>query len=131
VLQQLEFFGSAVSRQEEGCAMAPAGSYKNVFDDKSEFDKLQGLIQEAVSRFSEYRQGNLTYGEVMYVMECLLDGFRTRSEQDTKTRFTMKGLHEAPTFRSLMSITGRMVETLAKKGIINSTEEAYILHGAE
>jgi hypothetical protein len=111
--------------------MVPAGSYKNVFDDKSEFDKLQGLIQEAISGFSEYRQGNLTYGEVMYVMECLLDGFRTRSEQDAKTRFAMRGLHDAPTFGSLMSITGRMVETLAKKRVISSAEEAYILHGEE
>ena len=67
----------------------------------------------------------------MYVMECLLDDFAPVRNRTQRTRFTLKGLHEAPTFGSLMSITGRMVETLAKKGIINSTEEAYILHGAE
>jgi hypothetical protein len=111
--------------------MVSPSSYKNVFDDKAEFDKLEGLIHEAITGFSEYRQGNLTYGEVMYVMECILDGFRNRSEQDTKTRFAIKGLHEAPSFGLLMSITGRMVETLAKKGIISSGDEAYILHGVE
>jgi hypothetical protein len=111
--------------------MASAGLYKNVFDDKAEFDKLQELIHEAIAKFSEYRQGNLTYGEVMYVMECILDGFRNSSEQDTKTRFAIKGLHEAPSFGLLMSITGRTVETLAKKGIISSSDEAYILYGAE
>jgi hypothetical protein len=111
--------------------MASAGSYKNVFDDKAEFDKLQTLLHEAIAGFSEYRQGNLTYGEVMYVMECTLDELRTRSEQDAKTRFSIKGLREAPSFGLLMSITGRMVETMAKKGIISSGEEAYILHGSE
>ena len=67
----------------------------------------------------------------MYVMECILDGFRNRSEEDAKTRFAIKGLQEAPSFGLLMSITGRMVETRAKKGIISAGDEAYILHGAE
>ncbi len=111
--------------------MASASSYKNVFDDKTEFDKLQELIHDAIARFSEYRKGNLTYGEVMYVMECILDGFHNRSEKDTKTRFAIKGLHEAPSFGLLMSIMGRTVETLTKKGIISSGDEAYILHGRE
>ena len=111
--------------------MASAVSYKNVFDDKAEFAKLQDLIQDAIAKFSEYRQGNLTYGEVMYVMECILDGFRNSAEQDTKTQFAIKGRHEAPSFGLLMSITGRTVETLAKKGIISSRDEAYILHGTE
>ena len=111
--------------------MASIGSYKNVFDDKNEFTKLQDLIFGAVQQFSEYRKGNLTYGEVMYVMECVLDTFRGQSEKDAKAHAKIKGLNEAPSFTTLMSITARLVETLVKKGAIASKEEAFILHGDE
>jgi hypothetical protein len=116
---------------EEGCTMVIAGSYKNVFDDKNEFNKLQELILGAVQRFAEDRKGNLTYGEIMYVMECVLDTFRGRSEKDAKARSAIRGLNEAPSFTTLLSITARLVETLVKKGMIGSSEEAYILHGDE
>ena len=111
--------------------MAPVGSYRNVFDDGNEFNKLQDLLLDAIRQFSEYRRGSLTYGEIMYVMECVLDSFRNQSEQDTKARLALKGLHEAPSFTTLLSIMGRTVETMVKKGIIGSREEAYILHGEE
>jgi hypothetical protein len=111
--------------------MGAFGSYKNVFDDKNEFNTLQDLILGSVKQFSEYRKGNLTYGEVMYVMECVLDTLRGRSEKDVKTRSTIKGLSEAPTFSTLLAITARCVETMVKKRIISSAEEAYILHGDE
>ena len=65
--------------------MASIGSYKNVFDDKNEFNKLQDFILEGIQHFSEYRKGNLTYGEIMYVMECVLDTFRGTSEKDAKS----------------------------------------------
>jgi hypothetical protein len=111
--------------------MASIGSYKNVFDDKNEFNKLQELILGGVQQFSEYRKGNLTYGEIMYVMECVLDTFRGQSEKDASARSAIKGLNEAPTFTTLLSITSRLVETLVKKGTIKSNEEAFILHGDE
>jgi hypothetical protein len=115
----------------EGDAMAALGSYKNVFDDKNEFNKLQEMILGGIQQFSEYRKGNLTYGEVMYVMECVLDTFRGHSEKDAKARSAIKGLNEAPSFTTLLSITARLVETLVKRGTIGSGEEAYILHGDE
>jgi hypothetical protein len=111
--------------------MGLIGSYKNVFDDKNEYNKLQDLILGSVQQFSEYRKGNLTNGEVMYVMECVLDTLRGQSEKDVKTRAGIKGLKEAPSFKSLFSITARLVETMVKKGTISSAEEAYILHGDE
>jgi hypothetical protein len=114
-----------------GYVVASIGSFKNVFDDKNEFNKLQELILGGIQQFSEYRKGNLTYGEIMYVMECVLDTFRGQSEKDAKSRSTIKGLHDAPTFTTLLSITSRLVETLVKKGAIKSNEEAFILHGDE
>lgn len=109
--------------------MAEIGSYRNVFDDPQEFSTLQDLILGGIQKFSEYRKGNLTYGEIMFVMECILDNMRSGSEKAAQAQVTIKGLQEAPTFSTLLSITSRLVETLLKKGHINSKEEAYILHG--
>ena len=89
--------------------MAPV-SYRNVFDDKDEFDRLQDLLLGAIHRFSEYRRGNVTFGEIMYVMECVRDSFRAKSEADNKVRIALKGLREAPSVTTLMPITGRTFE---------------------
>lgn len=109
--------------------MAEIGSYRNVFDDPKEFNKLNDLILGAIQQFSEYRQGNLTYGEIMFVIECILDTMRGSSEKDAQTYTIFKGLNEAPTFTSLISITSRMIEIMLKKGYLTTDEEAYILHG--
>lgn len=109
--------------------MGELGSYRNVFDDQTEFNKLNDLILGAIQEFSDYRQGNLTYGEIMFVMECILDNMRGTSEKDAQSHATIKGLAEAPSFTTLLSITSRLVETMVKKGIIGSDDEAYVLHG--
>jgi hypothetical protein len=109
--------------------MSEIGSYKNVFDDQNEFNKLNDLILGAIQEFSSYRKGNLTYGEIMFVLECVLDSLRSSSEKDAMATAKIKGLDEAPSFTTLMSITSRMVERLVKKGVITSNDEAFILHG--
>ena len=107
-----------------------AGNYKNVFDDQNEFDKLNDFILEGIQKFTDYRGGNVTFGEIMFVMESILDSMRSSSESDAKT-YRIKGLKDTPTFTKLYSITGRAVEIMVKKGIINSSEESFILHGEE
>jgi hypothetical protein len=109
--------------------MPEIGSYKNVFDDQNEFNKLNDLILGAIQEFSNYRKGNLTYGEIMFVLECVLDSLRGASEKDAQAGTKIKGLNEAPTFTTLLSITSRLVETLVKKGVLNSSDESFILHG--
>ena len=111
--------------------MGELGSYKNVFDDQSEFNKLNDLILSAIQEFSVYRKGNLTYGEIMFVMECILDNMRGTSEKDAQSTINIKGLKEAPSFTTLFSITSRLVETMVKKGIIGTDDEAFILHGEQ
>ena len=111
--------------------MAEFGKYRNVFDDQEEFNKLNDLILGAIQDFSTYRQGNLTYGEIMFVMECILDSMRGSSEKDVKSTHPIKGLGQAPTFKTLLSITSRLVERLVKKQVIGSEDEAFILHGEE
>lgn len=109
--------------------MSEMGSYRNVFDDQNEFNKLNDLILGAIQEFSDYRKGNLTYGEIMFVMECILDSMRSSSEKDAKTVQNIKGLEDAPTFSLLLSIVSRLVESMVKKGVIDSSDEKYILHG--
>ncbi len=109
--------------------MSEMGSYRNVFDDQNEFNKLNDLILGAIQEFSDYRKGNLTYGEIMFVMECILDSMRGSSEKDAKTAQNIKGLGETPSFSVLLSVVSRLVESMVKKGIIDSNDEKYVLHG--
>ena len=103
-------------------------SYKNVFDDKEEFNKLNNYILEAIQKFSDYRQGNLTYGEIMFVLECVLDSLRSSSEKDASETSKFKSGGETPSFSMLLSVVSRSVEILVKKKIINSADENYILY---
>jgi hypothetical protein len=109
--------------------MPEIGSYKNVFDDQNEFNKLNDLLLSAIQDFSNYRKGNLTYGEIMFVLECVLDSLRGASEKDAAASSKIKGLNEAPSFSTLLSITSRMVEVLVKKGLVSTGDEGFILHG--
>jgi hypothetical protein len=102
---------------------------RNVFDDKAEFEKLNDLVLSAIKEFSDYRQGNLTYGEIMYVMECILDSLRNTSEKEAqKTNFS-KSFGQAPSFSLLLAVNSRLIETLLKKGIISTEDELYALYG--
>ncbi len=109
--------------------MGTMQSYHNVFDDQNEFNKLNDLILGAIQEFSDYRKGNLTYGEIMFVMECILDSMRSSSEKDVKKAQNIKGIVEAPSFSLLLSIMSRLVETMVKQNIINAKDEDFILHG--
>jgi hypothetical protein len=109
--------------------MSEFGSYRNVFDDQNEFNKLNDLIMGAIQEFSDYRQGNLTYGEIMFVLECILDSLRGSSEKDAQATPKLSGMGEAPSFSTLLSVTSRLVETMVKKGVITSDDEAFVLHG--
>jgi hypothetical protein len=111
--------------------MPEFGKYRNVFDDQDEFNKLNDLVLGAIQEFSNYRKGNLTYGEIMFVMECILDSLRGSSERDVKATHPIKGLGEAPSFSALLGVASRLVERLVKKGVIGSEDESFILHGEE
>lgn len=102
---------------------------RNVFDNKEEFAKLRDLVLDAIKKFAEYRGGNLTYGEIMYVLECVLDNMRGTSEKQTSKN--IKGLGRDITFTALFEIMSRMVERQVKKGIITTQDEAFIIHGEE
>lgn len=103
---------------------------RNVFDDKDEFDKLKGYVLDSIQKFSDYRKGNLTYGEIMFVLECVLDSMRNTSEKEAQN-VSIDGLGERIKFTTLVELTSRIVEKLVKKGVLNSSDESYVLHGDE
>ena len=111
--------------------MPEFGKYRNVFDDQDEFNKLNDLVLGAIQEFSNYRQGNITYGEIMFVMECILDSLRGSSEKDAKAKQPVKSMGGKPSFGTLISVVSRLVERLVKKNVIAAEDEAYILHGEE
>jgi len=103
----------------------------NVFDSKEEFDKLNGMFLKAIEDFKEYRGGNVTYGEIMYVMECVLDSLRNISEKDSRAKRFTDVFGDTPSFTVLLAAECRLIETLVKKKIISSQDEAYVLYGEE
>ncbi len=111
--------------------MAERKTYRNVFDDRDEFNRLNDLILGSIQEFTDIRQGNVTYGEIMYVMECILDSLRNSSEKDAhKTQFT-KSLGETPSFSHLLAVNSRLVETLLKNKSLSTSDELYVLYGEE
>ena len=104
-------------------------TYHNVFDDPQEFQKLNGLLLGAIDDFTKYRDGNVTYGEIMYVMECILDSLRNTSEKDALKSEFSKSLGETPSFSHLLAVNSRLVETLLKNRVISTDDELYVLHG--
>ncbi|MCL2845203.1 MAG: hypothetical protein FWE23_07120 [Chitinivibrionia bacterium] len=103
----------------------------NVFDNKEEFEKLNGMFLKAIEDFKDYRSGNVTYGEIMYVMECVLDSLRNVSEKDARAKRFTDVFGETPSFTVMLAAECRLIETLVKKKILSSQDEAYVLYGEE
>jgi hypothetical protein len=111
--------------------MSEKQQLNNVFDSKEEFDKLNGLFLKAIEDFKVYREGNVTYGEIMYVMECVLDSLRNVSEKDARTKKFTDIFGDSPSFTVLLAAECRLIETLVKKKMLSSQDEAYVLYGEE
>ena len=111
--------------------MAEKQRMNNVFDSKEEFDKLNGMFLRAIEDFKEYRGGNVTYGEIMYVMECVLDSLRHVSERDARAKRFTDVFGDTPSFTVMLAAECRLIETLVKKKILSSQDEAYVLYGEE
>jgi len=100
---------------------------ENVFDDKKEYDKFYSLITKAIQDFAGYREGRLTYGEVMFVLESILDDMRRSSENRAKIH-KIENMKDAPTFTNMMQVTAKLLDILNSKDIVTSDELNYILN---
>ena len=47
--------------------------------------------------------GQFDYGEIMFVMECILDNLRSGSERDSQANVKIKGLMRLLTFTTLFN----------------------------
>ena len=81
-----------------------------------------------IDEFSESRGGNVTYGEIMFVLESIIDELGARCESSD--------LQDGPTpvdkMTRVSQIRGVMAKTLhllTEKGIISKEEEAQLVSG--
>lgn len=95
----------------------------NIFDNEEEFDKLYSMIIDTIEEYTESRKGNITIGEIMFVLESVLSELREKMEQDTKS-IDADWMSGNITFARLITILGKVMKLLEQKGII--TEEEYV-----
>jgi len=96
---------------------------KNIFDNEEEFDKLYSTIVETIEDYTESRKGNVTIGEIMFVLESILSELREKMEQETIST-DIEWIHGNITFTRTITIMGKILKILEQKGIIS--EEEYV-----
>lgn len=101
---------------------------RNVFDSEEEFNRLRDTIMAAIDDFSDSRGGNVTYGEIMFVLESIVESFRQRCEgpDDDQTPESLSGITRLSQLRAVL---GKTLELLVEKGIVSREEETHILSG--
>ena len=95
----------------------------NIFDNEEEFDKLYSMIVETIEDYTETRKGNLTIGEIMFVLESILSELREKMEQET-SNVDIEWIHGNISFIRTIKILGKILKILEQKGIIS--EEEYV-----
>lgn len=99
---------------------------RNVFDSEEEFNRLRDTVMSAIDDFSESRGGNVTYGEIMFVLESIIESFRQRCEgpDDDSGPQSLEGMTRVSQLRGVL---GRTLLLLIEKGIISREEEIHLL----
>jgi hypothetical protein len=95
----------------------------NIFDNEEEFDKLYSMVVETIEEYTESRKGNVTMGEIMFVLESILSELREKMEQETSS-VDIEWIHGNITFTRTLTIMGKILKILEQKGIIS--EEEYV-----
>jgi len=102
---------------------------RNVFDNDEEFMRLRSAVMSAISEFSESRDGNVTYGEIMFVLESLVDELRTRCEDHAPSDEDVL-LEKMTRVSQVRGVLGKALSLLVEKGIL-SEDELRLLAGAK
>ena len=99
---------------------------RNVFDSEEEFNRLRDTVMSAIDDFSESRGGNVTYGEIMFVLESIVESFRQRCEgPDDGAEPT--SIQDMTRVSQIRAVLGRTLQLLLEKGIISREEETHLL----
>ena len=99
---------------------------RNVFDSEEEFNRLRDIVMSAIDDFSESRGGNVTYGEIMFVLESMIEGFRRRCE-GPEDDAEPKSLDDMTRVSQIRGVLSRTLQLLLEKGIISTEEERHLL----
>ncbi|MBN2209603.1 MAG: hypothetical protein JW759_09960 [Candidatus Coatesbacteria bacterium] len=100
---------------------------RNVFDSEQEFNQLRDALMSAIDGFSESRGGNVTYGEIMFVLEAIIDEFGQRCEDSGGAPTSIDKMTRVAHVRGVLA---RTLCLLTEKGIISKEEEAQLVSGA-
>ena len=98
---------------------------RNVFDNEEEFQRLRDAINAAVDDFSKSRGGNVTYGEVMFVLESII-GELSAACDGQKAESTPQSIDEMTRVTQIRGVLSRMLSLLKEKGIISDEEEVFL-----
>ena len=96
---------------------------RNIFDNEEEFDRLYSMLVETIEDYTESRKGNITIGELMFVLESILSELREKMEQESSDA-DIEWIHGNISFTRTITILGKILKILEQKGIIS--EEEYV-----
>ncbi len=102
---------------------------RNVFDSEEEFTRLRGAMMSTIDGFAVSRGGNVTYGEIMFVLESIIDELSThcKSPDSEGKRPSIEKMTRVSQIRGVMA---RALHLLTEKGIISNEEEVQLVSGA-
>ena len=100
---------------------------KNVFDSEEEFMRLKGAVMAVIEEFAESRGGNVTYGEMMFVLESIVDELGQRCEASASAEPT--SIEKITRVSQVRGVLARMLHLLTEKGIINKEDESQLVSG--
>ncbi len=101
---------------------------RNVFDSDEEFMRLRGAVMAAIDEFAESRGGNVTYGEMIFVLEAVTDEFRQLCE-DPASAEEPTSIDKMVHASQIRGVLTRILRLLAEKGIISIEEESQLVSG--
>lgn len=99
--------------------------YQNVFDNRDEFDKLYNQIVEAIEEYSEHRKNNITYGEVIFVLESVLDSIKEKVIKENESSSNNDNISYDKTVKLLLGV----IDLLDEKNVVTKEELEEYLRG--
>jgi len=100
----------------------------NVFDSEEEFAHLRGAVMSTIEEFSAGRGGNVTYGEIMFVLQSIIDEFEQRCENHASPDGPTS-IDKMTRVSHIRGVLSRTVRLLTEKGIISKDEEGQLISG--
>lgn len=101
---------------------------RNVFDSEEEFTRLRGAVMAAIEEFAESRGGNVTYGEMMFVLESIIDELGQRCEGNASGA-APTSIEKMTRVSHVRGVLARTLHLLTEKGIISKKEESQLISG--